>query len=121
MATVLLVEDSEPNRDTLARRLAQRGYDVLVAADGAQGVERARAEAPDVILLDLTLPVLDGWEAARRLKGDAKTHGIPIIALSAHAMAQDRERALAAGCDAYETKPVDLERLLAAIGKLLAR
>ena len=121
MAKILLVEDNEMNRDMLARRLRRRGHEVLVAVDGAEGLELARREAPTLILMDMTLPVLDGWEATRRLKADPATGSIPIIALTAHAMAGDRERALAAGCDDYDTKPVELPRLLAKIDALLAR
>jgi CheY-like chemotaxis protein len=120
MTRLLLVEDNELIRDMLARRLATRGYEVLLAANGSEALAQALAEAPDLILLDLTLPVLDGWEAARRLKAEATTRAIPIVALSAHAMGADRERALAAGCDAYETKPIDFPRLLATMERLLA-
>ena len=119
MAKILLVEDNEMNRDMLARRLRRRGHEVLVAVDGAEGLELARREAPTLILMDMTLPVLDGWEATRRLKADPATGGIPIIALTAHAMNEDRERALAAGCDDYDTKPIDLPRLLGKIEALL--
>ena len=115
MAKILLVEDNEMNRDMLSRRLERRGYEVVIAADGGQGVELARAERPDLVLMDMSLPVLDGWEATRRLKADPETKDIPIIALTAHAMAGDQEKALAAGCDDYDTKPVDLNSLLAKI------
>ena len=115
MAKILLVEDNEMNRDMLSRRLQRRGFDVDVAVDGGQGVELARSERPDLILMDMSLPVLDGWEATRQLKGDPETKDIPIIALTAHAMAGDQEKALAAGCDDYDTKPVDLDSLLAKI------
>ncbi len=121
MATILLVEDNELNRDMLMRRLQRKGYDVLVAVDGAEGVRKAGAAAPDIILLDMSLPVLDGWEVARRLKSAAATRAIPIIALTAHAMAGDRDRALEAGCDDYDTKPIDLPRLLAKVQALLGR
>jgi two-component system, cell cycle response regulator DivK len=113
--TILYVEDNEDNVYMLVRRLRRHGFEVIVARDGAQGVEAARRERPDLVLMDLGLPVLDGWEATRRLKGAAETRAIPVVALSAHAMAGERERALQAGCDDYDTKPVDLERLLAKI------
>ncbi|MBV9279529.1 MAG: response regulator, partial [Chloroflexi bacterium] len=100
------------NRDMLSRRLARRGYEVTMAVDGRQGIERARSEAPDLILMDISLPVLDGWEATRQLKGAAATRSIPVIALTAHAMAGDREKAIQVGCDDYDTKPIDLTRLL---------
>ncbi len=112
MAKILLVEDNEMNRDMLGRRLKRRGFEVLVAADGAEGVAMAGREAPDLILMDMSLPVLDGWEATRRLKAEPKTRAIPIIALTAHAMEGDRDKALEAGCDDYDTKPIELERLL---------
>jgi two-component system, cell cycle response regulator DivK len=121
MAKILLVEDNEMNRDMLSRRLERRGYAVAVAADGGQGVELARSERPDLILMDMSLPVLDGWEATRRLKTDPDTSAIPIIALTAHAMAGDQQRALAAGCDDYDTKPIDLNSLLAKIEARLSR
>jgi CheY-like chemotaxis protein len=121
MARLLMVEDNEMNRDMLWRRLQRRGHEVLLAADGQQGIDLALAERPALILLDLSLPGLDGWEAARRLKAAPETRATPIIALTAHAMAGDRERALAAGCDDYDTKPVELPRLLAKIDALLAR
>jgi len=117
---ILLVEDQEMNRDMLSRRLKKRGYDVSIAVDGAEGLEKARSEAPDLILMDMSLPVIDGWEATRQLKADEATRGIPVVALTAHAMTTDREKALEAGCDAYETKPVELPRLLETIEKLLA-
>jgi CheY-like chemotaxis protein len=119
MAKILLVEDQEMNRDMLSRRLRKRGYEVEIAVDGAEGVEKARADAPDLILMDMSLPVMDGWEATRLLKGDDATRAIPVVALTAHAMSTDREKALEAGCDAYETKPVELPRLLETIDKLL--
>jgi two-component system cell cycle response regulator DivK len=119
MPKILLVEDQEMNRDMLSRRLKKRGYEVAIAVDGAEGVEKARSESPELILMDMSLPVMDGWEATRTLKADEATRGIPVIALTAHAMASDREKALDAGCDAYETKPVELPRLLETIEKLL--
>ena len=121
MAKVLLVEDSEDSRVGLARTLQRRGHEVLAAVDGRQGVEMARAEIPDLILMDMSLPVLDGWEATRLLKGAPETRGIPVIALTAHAMAGDRERALEAGCDDYDTKPVELSRLLPKMESLLGK
>ena len=121
MPTILYVEDNEDNVYMLARRLRRHGFEVMVARDGAQGVEAARRELPDLVLMDLSLPVLDGWEATRRLKQAAETRAIPVIALSAHAMAGERERALEAGCDDFDTKPVDLDRLLAKIRAQLAR
>jgi len=120
MSLILLVEDNEMNRDMLSRRLMRRGFAVVLATDGAQGVALAQSERPDLILMDMSLPVLDGWEAARRLKAMPDTRTIPIIALTAHALEQDRAQALAAGCDEYETKPVDLERLLEKIAQLTA-
>ena len=116
---VLLVEDHEEIWDFLSRRLKRRGYDVTVATDGQVGVDRARADLPDLILLDMNLPVLDGWSAARLLKGEPATAGIPIIALTAHAMSGDREKTMAAGCDDYHPKPVDFSRLLAQIEALV--
>jgi CheY-like chemotaxis protein len=121
MTRVLYVEDNDDNVYMLRNRLGRRGFKVLVAGDGQAGVAAAREHLPDLILLDLGLPVLDGWEAARLLKGDERTRAIPIIALSAHAMEGDRTRALAAGCDDYDTKPVDLGRLLGKVEALLAR
>ena len=121
MPKILYVEDNEDNIFMLTRRLRQQGFEVVVAPDGAQGVVMATAEAPDLILMDLGLPVLDGWEATRRLKGAPETKAIPIIALSAHAMEGDRERALAAGCDDYDTKPVNLARLVEKIRAALAK
>jgi CheY-like chemotaxis protein len=120
MPTILLVEDNEMNRDMLSRRLARKGYEVLIAVDGGQGVELALRAAPDLILMDMSLPVIDGWEATRRLKAAPATRQTPIIALTAHAMSGDREKALAAGCDDYDTKPIELPRLLAKIEALLA-
>ncbi len=115
---ILLVEDNPENRDMLSRRLMRRGHRVSFAMDGAEAVSLTQAELPDIVLMDLSLPVMDGWEASRRLKADPATSAIPIIALTAHAMAGDRERALEAGADDYDTKPVDLERLLAKIAAL---
>jgi CheY-like chemotaxis protein len=112
MTTVLIVEDNELNRDMLSRRLTKRGYQVVFALDGAQGVAMARTVLPDIILMDMSLPVLDGWEATRQLKTAPETRAIPVIALTAHAMAGDEQRARAAGCDDFDTKPVDLARLL---------
>ena len=106
MPRILLVEDQEMNRDMLSRRLTKPGYDIDIAVDGAEGIEKARSGNPDLILMDMSLPVIDGWEATRTLKADAATSSIPVIALTAHAMSTDREKALAAGCDGYETKPV---------------
>jgi two-component system cell cycle response regulator DivK len=120
MATILLVEDNDLNREMLSRRLARRGYEVLLAVDGHEGVELARQRMPDVILMDMSLPVKDGWTAARELKGDDATRRIPILALTAHAMSGDREQALEAGCDDYDTKPIELDRLLEKIQALLA-
>jgi len=114
---ILLVEDNPENRDMLSRRLIRRGHQLSFAADGAEAVQRVEAEIPDLILMDLSLPVMDGWEATRRIKANASTRHIPVIALTAHAMVGDRERALAAGADDYDTKPIDLERLL---GKIVA-
>jgi two-component system, cell cycle response regulator DivK len=116
---ILVVEDNEMNRDMLSRRLERRGYQVAIALDGQEGVARARSEPPDLILMDMSLPVLDGWEASRQLKAAPETRAIPIIALTAHAMAGDRDRALAAGCDDYDSKPIELPRLLEKIERLL--
>ena len=121
MAKILLVEDNEMNRDMLSRRLERRGYHVVMAGDGQQGVEMAQTEAPDLILMDMSLPGIDGWEAARRIKQSPDTRGIPVIALTSHAMAGDREQALASGCDDYDTKPVDLPRLLEKMAVLLGK
>jgi CheY-like chemotaxis protein len=121
MPKILLVEDNEMNRDMLSRRLVKRGYEVAIALDGEQGVAMARAEVPALILMDMSLPGIDGWEATRQLKAAPETQRIPVIALTAHAMAGDREKALAAGCDDFDTKPVDLTRLLEKIETLLAR
>lgn len=119
MTTILIVEDNEMNRDMLSRRLERKGYKVLIAFDGQMGIEVARANAPDLILMDMSLPVVDGWEATRRLKADDGLKNIPIIALTAHAMANDRDKALEAGCDEYDTKPIELPRLLAKMETLL--
>jgi CheY-like chemotaxis protein len=121
MPKVLLVEDNEESRDGLARHLRRKGYETLVAVDGRQGLNVALGEAPDLILMDMSLPVLDGWEATRQLKAAPETRDIPVIALTAHAMAGDREKALEAGCDDYDTKPVEFARLLAKIQVLLER
>jgi CheY-like chemotaxis protein len=121
MARLLIVEDNELNRDMLSRRLSRRGYDIVLAFDGAQGVSIAQETAPDLILMDMSLPVLDGWEATRRLKSAPETSGIPIIALTAHAMAGDEAKAMEAGCDDFDTKPVELPRLLEKIESWLAR
>jgi CheY-like chemotaxis protein len=118
---ILLVEDNEMNRDMLSRRLQRKGYEVLIAIDGEQGVAMARAERPDLILMDMSLPILDGWEATRAIKADPSISGVPVIALTAHAMAGDHERCIAAGCDDYDTKPVELTRLLTKIEGLLQR
>ncbi|MBX2797401.1 MAG: response regulator [Myxococcales bacterium] len=119
MPKILLVEDNEMNRDMLSRRLRRRGYEVDVAVDGGEAVDMART-MPDLMLLDMSLPVMDGWAVATRLKGDDETRRIPIIALTAHAMVGDKEKALAAGCDDYETKPIDFPRLLDKINELIA-
>jgi len=121
MAKILIVEDNEMNRDMLSRRLARRGYEIAVAVDGEAGVAAASAESPDLILMDMSLPVMDGWEATRRIKAEAHTGAIPVIGLTAHAMSDDRDKALAAGCDDYDTKPVELPRLLEKIEALLGR
>ena len=121
MAKILIVEDNEMNRDMLSRRLIRKGYEVVVAFDGAQGVEMAQSEAPDLILMDMSLPVLSGWEATENLKGNPCTGAIPVIALTAHAMAPDRDQALQAGCDDYDTKPIELSRLLDKIQTLLTK
>ena len=119
MLKVLLVEDNELNRDMLSRRLMRRGFEVLMAVDGEQGVRLAQTARPDLILMDMSLPVLDGWGAARRIKSEPVTRFIPLIALTAHAMAGDRDRALEAGCDDYDTKPIELPRLLDKMDRLL--
>ena len=119
MVKILLVEDNELNRDMLSRRLKRKGYEVVMAVDGQEGVNMATSESPAVILLDMSLPIMDGWEAARQLKANPDTKGIPILGLSAHAMTPDRDKAIAAGCDDYDTKPVDIKRLLGKIQELL--
>jgi len=119
MYKILLVEDNEMNRDMLSRRLERKGYQVVIAVDGGEGLAQARAEKPDLILMDMSLPVLDGWEATRQLKAGEATKHIPIIGLTAHAMAGDREEAMAAGCDDYDTKPVEFPRLLGKIEAML--
>ena len=119
MAKLLYVEDNEMNRDMLSRRLQRRGHEVLIAVDGEQGLTMAAAEQPDLILMDMSLPVVDGWEATRRLKAAPATRGIPVIGLTAHAMATDRDKCLEAGCDDYDTKPVELARLVEKIERLL--
>ena len=121
MAKILLVEDNEMNRDMLSRRLERRGYQVIIAVDGEEGSRLAYQEKPDLILMDMSLPILDGWEVTRQLKAAPQTRSIPIIALTAHAMAGDREKALEAGCDDYDTKPVEMSRLLTKIQLLLSR
>ena len=121
MPKILIVEDNEMNRDMLSRRLARRGYVIVAAVDAEQGLAAAAAEKPDLILMDMSLPVMDGWEATQRLKADAATRAIPVIGLTAHAMTGDRDKALAAGCDDYDSKPVELERLLQKIEALLGR
>jgi two-component system cell cycle response regulator DivK len=118
---ILIVEDNDLNRDMLSRRLVRRGFQVVVAADGAAGVEAAIRERPDLVLMDMSLPVVDGWQATRMIKADPATSAIPVMALTAHALKEDRERALEAGCDEFETKPVDLERLLGKIESLLSK
>ena len=120
MPRLLYVEDNEMNRDMLSRRLQRRGFEVLIASDGEQGVAIAAVERPDLILMDMSLPVLDGWEATRRLKAAPETARIPVIGLTAHAMATDRAKCIEAGCDEYDTKPVEFERLLAKVERLLA-
>ncbi len=121
MAKILLVEDNELNRDMLSRRLARRGFEVVIAVDGQEGIDLARTGNPDLILMDLSLPVVDGWAATRRIKADPGTGRIPVIALTAHAMTGDRERALQAGCDDYDSKPVEIDRLVGKIQTLLDR
>ncbi len=121
MPKILLVEDNEMNRDMLSRRLIRSGYEVVLAVDGAQGVAMASSDAPDLVLMDMSLPVLDGWEATRRLKADPATRGLPVIALTAHAMAGDEKKAREAGCDDFDTKPIEYTRLLAKIEGLLQK
>jgi two-component system, cell cycle response regulator DivK len=119
MTKILLVEDNEMNRDMLSRRLTRKGYDVLIAVNGQEGIDLAISTTPDLILMDMSLPVVDGWEATRRVKTNPATAHIPVIALTAHAMVEDRDRAMAVGCDAFDTKPVELTRLLEKINALL--
>jgi two-component system cell cycle response regulator DivK len=121
MPKILLVEDNEMNRDMLSRRLARKGYEMAVAVDGQQGIDMARSETPDLILMDMSLPVLDGWEATRQLKAATETKAIPIIALTAHAMVGDREKAVEAGCDDFDTKPIEFPRLVEKIEALLGK
>lgn len=121
MAKILLVEDNEMNQDLLSRRLERKGYSVVLAVDGGDGVQKAQADRPDLILMDMSLPVMDGWEAVRQLRASPQTEAIPIIALTAHAMSGDRESAIGAGCDDYETKPIDFPRLLGKMEALLNR
>jgi len=121
MTKILLVEDNEMNRDILFRRLSRRGYVVVFAVDGQQGVEMARSEKPDIILMDMSLPIIDGWEATRRVKSDNAIRDVPVIGLTAHAMSGDREKALEAGCDDYDTKPVEFDRLISKIERLLSQ
>jgi CheY-like chemotaxis protein len=120
MPKVLLVEDNEMNRDMLSRRLARRGYEIVAAVDGAEGVEKAGTESPQLILMDMSLPVMTGWEAARAIKSNPATRSIPVIALTAHAMDADRQQALQAGCDDFDTKPIELQRLLGKMEHLLS-
>jgi CheY-like chemotaxis protein len=119
MAKILLVEDNEMNRDMLSRRLIKKGFDVVMAVDGQQGLDMATSESPDIILLDMSLPIMDGWEVARHLKADDELKAIPVIALTAHAMAGDREKTLEAGCDEYDTKPIEFKRLLGKINDMI--
>ncbi|PSN20835.1 two-component system response regulator [filamentous cyanobacterium CCP5] len=121
MAKILLVEDNEMNQDMLSRRLNRKGYEVIIASDGAKGLAMSMSDKPDIVLMDMSLPIMDGWEATRRLKADSSTKNIPVIALTAHAMSGDREKSLSAGCDDYETKPIELPRLLQKIENLLQR
>ena len=121
MLKILLVEDNEMNRDMLLRRLVRKGYNVLTAMDGAEGVSMTISETPDIVLMDMSLPVVDGWEATRQLKANSQTQKIPVIALTAHAMSGDREKALTAGCDEYDTKPIEMPRLLGKIEALLGK
>ncbi|WIM10226.1 response regulator [Enhydrobacter sp.] len=120
MTKILIVEDNEMNRDMLSRRLTRKGYEVIMAEDGERGVITAMSDGPDVILMDMSLPIIDGWEATRRIKASAELRGIPVIALTAHAMDSDRDKALEAGCDDYDTKPIELPRLIEKIERLLA-
>ncbi len=118
MVKVLIVEDNEMNRDMLSRRLKRKGYDVIIAVDGEQGVSMTKGENPDIVLMDMSLPIIDGWEATKQLKANPETQSIPVIALTAHAMSGDREKAMEAGCDDYDTKPIELKRLLSKIERL---
>jgi len=120
MSKILLVEDNEMNRDMLSRRLERKGFEILIAVDGQAGINMASSESPDLILMDLSLPIIDGWEATRQIKANPTTQSIPVIALTAHAMAGDEQKALEAGCDDYDTKPVNFNRLLEKIGSLLS-
>lgn len=121
MAKILLVEDNEMNLDMLKRRLSRKGYELLIAVDGAEGVELSRSHQPDIILMDMSLPVMDGWQATREIRNDPQTKHIPVIALTAHAMAGDREKCVAVGCDDYDTKPIEFPRLLEKIETLLKK
>ena len=121
MSKILLVEDNEMNRDMLSRRLERKGFEIVIAVDGQAGIDMASSSNPDIILMDLSLPVIDGWEATRQIKADPATQSIPVIALTAHAMAGDEQKALEAGCDDYDTKPIDLKRLLDKIENLLGK
>ena len=121
MSRILLVEDNEMNRDMLTQRLERKGYEIMIAVDGVEGVNKAKEDNPDLILMDMSLPNVDGWEATRLIKGSEDTKHIPVIALTSHAMAGDRERSLEAGCDEYDTKPIDFFRLLTKIETLLSR
>lgn len=121
MARILIVEDNEMNREILTRRLERRGYEVCQATNGLEAVQQAEISAPDIILMDLNLPILDGWEATRRIKGDAATQGIPVLCVTAHALLDDRQRGVAAGCDDYETKPIEFERIVDKIERLIQR
>jgi two-component system cell cycle response regulator DivK len=121
MTKILLVEDNEMNRDMLSRRLVRRGFEVVFAMDGQQGIDFARSEQPDIILMDMGLPVVDGWEATRRVKADAATRSVPVIGLTAHAMSGDREKTIEAGCDDYDTKPVEFDRLIGKIERLIGK
>lgn len=119
MVKILLVEDNELNRDMLSRRLTKRGFEIVMAFDGQQGIEMVKSEKPDIILMDLNMPVLNGWEAIKILKGDEALKHIPIIAITAHAMSEDREKTLALGCNGYETKPIDIDKLVGLINNLV--
>ncbi|MDJ0554307.1 MAG: response regulator [Microcoleaceae cyanobacterium MO_207.B10] len=121
MVKILLVEDNEMNRDMLSRRLIRRGFEVIIAVDGAEGIEMSSSKSPDLILMDMSLPVLDGWQATEQIKANSKTNHIPIIAMTAHAMAGDREKCIAAGCNDYDTKPVEFPRLLDKIKNLISK